>query len=630
MNIQMKNNFFLSTYITGVFILLCTLLSTAQTVYTVTDSTDGSTPGKLRYVIDQVNLNSGPSIIKFNIPSAGTDPINFVLSTIKLPTILKTVTIDGTTQPGYSIGNSRIRIVGLDPPTAAFQYGIAFSNAQGSKLLAIQLSGFITGVSIQSSNYCEIRNCMINRCSDKNIEILSSSYCILKGNTLNTDKTGTNLYASTPSLNASKGIYFTNAGSVGSSNNIIGGQACDEGNTIAYVKSEGIDNATLAPASAVLNIGNRFSGNKIYGNTTNDAISLRATANNNLQPPVITQPANCVLSGTTSPAVPFGIIEVFSGVTGAVIGDKKAALQFLASTTANASGAWSVAIGVSPTDRVTATVTDPLTNNTSELAGAVSIIQSYLKLNHPVGIIITTKCLGSEFKFTTVDSAICAPQRLFDYGDGTSLTSNPNHSYGSQGFFNIVAYAYSQSGCAEMHSTHITVKVIAPCPPPCTDCIGSFAPEGGKYVITGWAKKETAPPTDTTYLTPRLQITFPTSTTGSFYSFAPSGRIIDGWQRIEGEFTVPTTGVTDIKINLKCLGGSGNCLFDDIRVFPTDGSMKSYVYDPISMKLVAELDERNYSTFYEYDEEGKLVRVKKETEKGIMTIKENRDNTNKR
>jgi hypothetical protein len=44
---------------------------------------------------------------------------------------------------------------------------------------------------------------------------------------------------------------------------------------------------------------------------------------------------------------------------------------------------------------------------------------------------------------------------------------------------------------------------------------------------------------------------------------------------------------------------------------------------------MAELDERNYATFYEYDEEGKLIRVKKETEKGVMTIQENRDNIKK-
>jgi hypothetical protein len=100
----------------------------------------------------------------------------------------------------------------------------------------------------------------------------------------------------------------------------------------------------------------------------------------------------------------------------------------------------------------------------------------------------------------------------------------------------------------------------------------------------------------------------------------------DGWQRIEGQFTIPG-GASAIDIKLEC--SSGDCYFDDVRVFPVDGSMKSYVYDPITMRLVAELDERNYATLYEYDEEGKLIRVKKETEKGKMTIQENRNNTKK-
>jgi hypothetical protein len=53
--------------------------------------------------------------------------------------------------------------------------------------------------------------------------------------------------------------------------------------------------------------------------------------------------------------------------------------------------------------------------------------------------------------------------------------------------------------------------------------------------------------------------------------------------------------------------------------------MKSYVYDDISLRLMAELDENNYATFYEYDDDGSLVRVKKETEQGIKTIKETRN-----
>jgi hypothetical protein len=52
--------------------------------------------------------------------------------------------------------------------------------------------------------------------------------------------------------------------------------------------------------------------------------------------------------------------------------------------------------------------------------------------------------------------------------------------------------------------------------------------------------------------------------------------------------------------------------------------MKSYVYDPVSLRLVAELDANNYAAFYEYDEEGTLIRTKAETQKGIKTIKESR------
>jgi YD repeat-containing protein len=50
------------------------------------------------------------------------------------------------------------------------------------------------------------------------------------------------------------------------------------------------------------------------------------------------------------------------------------------------------------------------------------------------------------------------------------------------------------------------------------------------------------------------------------------------------------------------------------------------VYDPVNLRFTAELDERHFATFYEYDNEGRLVRVKKETERGVMTIQETRQN----
>ncbi len=64
--------------------------------------------------------------------------------------------------------------------------------------------------------------------------------------------------------------------------------------------------------------------------------------------------------------------------------------------------------------------------------------------------------------------------------------------------------------------------------------------------------------------------------------------------------------------------------FDDIRIQPFNANMKSYVYDPINLRLVAELDPNNYATFYEYDAEGTLIRTKAETQEGIKTVNETR------
>lgn len=163
---------------------------------------------------------------------------------------------------------------------------------------------------------------------------------------------------------------------------------------------------------------------------------------------------------------------------------------------------------------------------------------------------------------------------------------------------------------------------------PCFECIGSFAPEKGDYILSAWVKQTNAVPTTTTYDQASILVDFFVSNGTAApptLSCTASGNIIDGWQKIEKEITVPDNA-THIKISLNALPYS-DCLFDDIRFQPKKSSMKSYVYDPVTLRLSAELDERNYATFYEYDEDGKMIRVKKETERGIMTIQENKNNT---
>ena len=155
----------------------------------------------------------------------------------------------------------------------------------------------------------------------------------------------------------------------------------------------------------------------------------------------------------------------------------------------------------------------------------------------------------------------------------------------------------------------------------CVGCITGFRPSVGKYILSAWVKDADAQLGSVTYSEPAIKVT----SGGTPTTCTPAGEIIDGWQRIEQEIDITTD--EECTIELKC--DEGDCYFDDIRIFPKDGSMVTYVYDPLTLRLMAELDERNYAKIYEYDESGKLVRVKKETEMGVMTIQESRENNSK-
>lgn len=169
--------------------------------------------------------------------------------------------------------------------------------------------------------------------------------------------------------------------------------------------------------------------------------------------------------------------------------------------------------------------------------------------------------------------------------------------------------------------------------PPCLSCVTSFAPIPGKeYLLGAWVKEEynitsSEDPFPANYTNSGIQISFNDGDLGNLILFRPAGPIVDGWQRIESSFIVPD-GAYNINIEM-VNNGANNAYFDDIRIHPFRSNMKTYVYDPSTQRLTAELDENNYSTFYEYDDEGNLIRVKKETERGVMTIQETRINQSK-
>src|SRR5439155_13201951 len=146
-----------------------------------------------------------------------------------------------------------------------------------------------------------------------------------------------------------------------------------------------------------------------------------------------------------------------------------------------------------------------------------------------------------------------------------------------------------------------------------------FSPKkGNKYLLSFWIK-DNAPRDATT----SVQAAVNDNNLISNLSHWP---VVEGWKRIEVPFVLSDTASS---FTLQ-LSSSAQVYIDDIRIHPYDGQMKSFAYDPSSQRLMAELDENNFATFYEYDDEGILIRVKKETERGIMTIRESRSSYRKR
>jgi len=142
---------------------------------------------------------------------------------------------------------------------------------------------------------------------------------------------------------------------------------------------------------------------------------------------------------------------------------------------------------------------------------------------------------------------------------------------------------------------------------------------GAKMVASVWIKKDTQSCKCAGYNDVNMYVKNGNTIIGTF---APKERIIEGWQQFETIFTVPGDA-TSIKVEFHALPATA-VFIDDLRFHPFNATMKSFVYDPVTLRLASELDENNYASFYEYNDDGGLIRVKKETRLGIKTITETR------
>ena len=250
---------------------------------------------------------------------------------------------------------------------------------------------------------------------------------------------------------------------------------------------------------------------------------------------------------------------------------------------------------------------------------------------------------GSFIGLPNIPSFMVSPTKLFTTPNikcnaAFSLAATGGVSYswsGPLGFTstdNYLSFAKATNEIAGEYTVIITKKegctvtksitVEANCDVVCSECVSGFIPTPEeKYTLMAWVKEDYAQNSDT-YTNASIKISY--NNNGSFPVVCKaSGPVIDGWQRIEYSFTVPPK-VKSIEIELQNASPTIDAYFDDIRIHPFKSNMKSFVYDFYTQKLTAELDESNFATKYEYDDEGILIRVKKETERGVMTIKETR------
>ena len=153
-------------------------------------------------------------------------------------------------------------------------------------------------------------------------------------------------------------------------------------------------------------------------------------------------------------------------------------------------------------------------------------------------------------------------------------------------------------------------------------------------IVSFWVKGFT-PATD---YSNQFTATFRTSQAGpSFITAATISNvtatdIINGWQKFEYEVSWNaggSGGPWNFEVLFSVPGGSSGFFLDDFRIHPYEANMNTLVYDPNTLRVWAQLDDRNFATIMEYDNEGVLVRTKKETLNGVYTIKEVRKSIQK-
>lgn len=252
------------------------------------------------------------------------------------------------------------------------------------------------------------------------------------------------------------------------------------------------------------------------------------------------------------------------------------------------------------------------------------------------------------FPLEASDAVGIHSSNLYGYANSLVVASGTNAEYGEIAFEGFEDHGSSLSGYESGHG-HLSVAVSDDPPSFASDAhtgrrsvavhsgshlevtaeVGAtmgtgWTPKPGeRYTVSAWVKKVADVGTPAISLLNRSTTEYiaPISTESA------SGARIEGWQRLSATFQMPASVGTDLQIRIGMTGTNVGFRVDDLRIHPADGSLTTHVYDPYRLWLIATLDDRNYATLYQYDEEGVLTQVKKETERGIRTLRTTRQNT---
>ncbi len=300
---------------------------------TVVTNTNDSGPGSLREAINCANSNPGGDLISFNI--SGTPPFVITLAT-KLPSIFDDyTTIDGTTQPGYSLGDVIIDGINVDGGLSdddGLELYANFTEVYGLHLRnftpgdAIEIGYFRQNITIGSEAKPNIitqsRTAIFSCCSGvENITI--------RGNFIGTDPAGANLGNSWRGINL-QGVNH----------------ALIERNTIAYNGRPGI--GLTGPGSF-----NRFTQNEIFCNSSS-GIDI-SNYNEGKPSPIISSATETEVSGTAEAG---DVVEVFYHIDNDCAGAPCQGKDYLGTATADVNGNWSLAGSFALGQSITATATN--------------------------------------------------------------------------------------------------------------------------------------------------------------------------------------------------------------------------------------------------------------------------------